>query len=61
MFKDWTIEQIKQTLNSEDKYFLTIDNDVCTYYNHEIADSFDLYILMVVLNYSYLPDLKISM
>ena len=42
MFKDWTIEQMKQTLNSEDKYFLTIDNDVCTYYNHEIADSFDL-------------------
>lgn len=41
MFKDWTIDQMKETLNKNEKYFITTNGDVISYNNHELADSFD--------------------
>lgn len=41
MFKDLTIEHMKELLKPTDKYFLSINGDVLTYNNHELADSFD--------------------
>lgn len=43
VFKNWTIDQMIQTLdlNSNKKYFITINGDINSYDNHELADSFD--------------------
>lgn len=41
MYKDWTLERVKETLDKDAKYFITTDGDVKTYANHELADSFD--------------------
>lgn len=41
MFKNLTIEKMKNILKPEEKYFLNDRGEVQTYSNHEVADEFD--------------------
>ena len=41
MFKNLTIEEVENTLDKNDKYFLNKHGEVQTYENHEPADEFD--------------------
>ena len=43
VFEDWTIGRMIQTLdlNPNEKFFITINGDINSYDNHELADSFD--------------------